>query len=292
MLPPERTYASFLPKAKKKPRKRALCSLAITGGKGGVGKTSVAANLAVICADMGKRTLLLDADLGLANVDLILGLQPQRTLKDVINGHCAIEDILLEGPSGVLVVPASSGHSPMAALQPLQHAGLVNLVSELEQDLDVLIIDTAPGINDSVLTFCQAAQDTLLVVCDEPAALADAYALIKILVRERGVSRIHVIASRVRDAFDGHTLYVKLLRVCERFLADVALNYLGCVPNDDWLRLSVQRRQPVVKLYPRAPSTQGLMDIARRTLQWQRPQQTGSGVEFFLERLIQPRSRL
>jgi len=290
MLPPK--CASSLPENKKNPRQRALCSIAVTGGKGGVGKTSVAANLAVICADIGKRTLLLDADLGLANIDLILGLQPQYTLADVMNGHCAIEDILLEGPGGVLVVPAASGNSQMGALQPRQHAGLVNLISELEQDVDVMIIDTAPGISDSVLTFCQAAQDTLLVVCDEPAALADAYALIKILVRERGVGRIHVIASRVRDAVDGRMVYVKLLRVCERFLADVALNYLGCVPNDDWLRLSVQRRQPVVKLYPRAPSAQALMEIARRAVQWQRPAQTGNGVEFFLERLIQPRSHL
>jgi len=273
-------------------KKRALCSIAVTGGKGGVGKTNVAANLAVICADMGKRTLLLDADLGLANVDLILGLQPQYTLADVINGQCAVEDILLEGPGGVLVVPAASGHSQMAALQPRQHAGLVHLISELEQDADVMIIDTAPGISDSVLTFCQAAQDTLLVVCDEPTALADAYALIKILVRERGVGRIQVIASRVRNAVDGHMLYVKLLRVCDRFLADVALNYLGYVPQDDWLRLSVQRRQPVVRLYPRAPSTKALIDIARRVVQWQRPPQTGNGVEFFLERLIQPRGYL
>jgi len=281
-----------LPNYKTTSQPRALCSIAVTGGKGGVGKTNVAANLAVICADMGKRTLLLDADLGLANVDLILGLQPQHTLADVINGHCAIEDILLEGPGGVLVVPAASGHSQMAALQPRQHAGLVHLISELEQDVDVMVIDTAPGISDSVLTFCQAAQDTLLLVCDEPTALADAYALIKILVRERGVGRIHVIASRVRDAIDGHMLYVKLLRVCDRFLADVALNYLGYVPQDDWLRLSVKRRQPVVKLYPRAPSTKALMDIARRAVQWQRPPQAGNGVEFFLERLIQPRSHL
>jgi len=266
------------------------CSLAVTGGKGGVGKTNIAANLAVACADLGKRTLLLDADLGLANVDLVLGLQPQRTIADVIQGRCAIEDILLEGPGGVLVLPSASGYSPMAALQPAQHAGLIHLISELEQDLDVMIVDTAPGIHDSVLSFCQAAQDTLMVVGDEPAALADAYALIKILVRERGLKRIQVIASRVRDAVDGRALYARLLQVCERFLGDVALNYLGHVPHDDWLRLSVQRRQPVVKLYPHAPSARALIEIARRAMQWQPAMQAQGNVEFFLERLIELRS--
>jgi flagellar biosynthesis protein FlhG len=187
----------------------------------------------------------------------------------------------------VLVVPAASGRRHMAELAPAEHVGLVNAFSELERDLDVMIIDTAAGITDSVLTFCQAAQDTVVVVCDEPASITDAYALIKVLSRERGVDRIQVVANMARDPNEGRALYEKLVRVCEKFLIDVSLNYLGCVPQDDWLRVSVQRQQPVVKLYPSAPAALAIQEIARRTARWQAPTTPRGGVEFFLERIIQ-----
>ncbi|WP_293717279.1 MinD/ParA family protein [Stenotrophomonas sp. UBA7606] len=262
-------------------------TIAVTGGKGGVGKTNVSANLAVALAGMGKRTLLLDADLGLANIDVVLGLQPKHTLADLVAGRASLEDVIIEGPNGVLVVPAASGRRHMAELQPAEHVGLVNVFSELERDLDVMIIDTAAGINDSVLTFCQAAQDTVVVVCDEPASITDAYALIKVLSRERGVDRVQVVANMARDPNEGRALYEKLVRVCEKFLIDVSLNYLGCVPQDDWLRLSVQRQQPVVKLYPSAPAALAIQEIARRTSRWQAPTAPRGGVEFFLERILQ-----
>jgi len=262
-------------------------TIAVTGGKGGVGKTNISANLAVALAGMGKRTLLLDADLGLANIDVVLGLQPKHTLADLVAGRATLEEVIIEGPNGVLVVPAASGRRHMAELQPAEHIGLVNVFSELERDLDVMIIDTAAGITDSVLTFCQAAQDTVVVVCDEPASITDAYALIKVLSRERGVDRVQVVANMARDPNEGRALYEKLVRVCEKFLIDVSLNYLGCVPQDDWLRLSVQRQQPVVKLYPSAPASLAIQEIARRTARWQAPTVARGGVEFFLERILQ-----
>lgn len=261
--------------------------VAVTGGKGGVGKTNVSVNLAVSLAEMGKRTLLMDADLGLANVDVLLGLSPKFTLADLIAGRCGLEDVLLEGPEGVLVVPASSGFRHMAELTPAEHVGLVNVFSELQRALDFMVVDTAAGISDSVLTFCQAAQDTVVVVCDEPASITDAYALIKVLARERGLDRVHVIANMVRDPNEGRKLYEKLARVCERFLGDVALHYLGAVPQDDWLRRAVQRQQPVVKAYPGSPSARAITDIARTTARWQPPVGARGNVEFFVERLIQ-----
>ncbi|ACD59203.1 cobyrinic acid a,c-diamide synthase [Xanthomonas phaseoli pv. phaseoli] len=262
-------------------------TIAVTGGKGGVGKTNISANLAVALADMGKRTLLLDADLGLANLDVVLGLAPKYTLADLIAGRCTLDEVIIEGPGGVLVVPAASGRRHMAELAPAQHIGLVNVFSELERDLDVMVIDTAAGITDSVLTFCQAAQDTVVVVCDEPASITDAYALIKVLSRERGVDRLQIIANMVRDPNEGRLLYDKLSRVCEKFLGDVSLNYLGHVPQDDWLRLSVQRQQPVIKAYPASPSAQAIAEIARRTSRWQAPTVPRGNVEFFVERIIQ-----
>ena len=261
--------------------------IAVTGGKGGVGKTNVSVNLAVSLAEMGKRTLLMDADLGLANVDVLLGLSPKFTLADLVAGRCQLEDVLLEGPEGLMVVPASSGFRHMAELTPAEHVGLVHVFSELQRALDVMVVDTAAGITDSVLTFCQAAQDTVVVVCDEPASITDAYALIKVLARERGLDRVHVIANMVRDPNEGRKLYEKLARVCERFLGDVALHYLGAVPQDDWLRRAVQRQQAVVKAYPGSPSARAITDIARTTARWQPPVGARGNVEFFVERLIQ-----
>ena len=260
--------------------------IAITGGKGGVGKTNVSVNLAASLAEMGKRTLLMDADLGLANVDVLLGLTPKFTLADLVAGRCQLEDVLLEGPDGLLIVPASSGFRHMAELSPAEHVGLVNVFSELQRALDVMVVDTAAGITDSVLTFCQAAQDTVVVVCDEPASITDAYALIKVLSRERGVDRVHVIANMVRDPNEGRKLYEKLARVCERFLGDVALHYLGAVPHDDWLRRAVQRQQAVVKAYPGSPSARAINEIARLTARWQPPVAARGNVEFFVERMI------
>lgn len=260
--------------------------VAVTGGKGGVGKTNLSVNLAVSLAEMGKRTLLMDADLGLANVDVLLGLSPKFTLADLIAGRCGLEDVLVEGPDGLLIVPASSGFRHMAELQPAEHVGLVNVFSELQRALDVMVVDTAAGITDSVLTFCQAAQDTVVVVCDEPASITDAYALIKVLSRERGVDRVHVIANMVRDPNEGRRLYEKLARVCERFLGDVALHYLGAVPQDDWLRRAVQRQQAVVKAYPGSPSARAISEIARLTARWQPPSGARGNVEFFVERMI------
>ncbi|WDS36824.1 P-loop NTPase [Pseudoxanthomonas sp.] len=261
-------------------------TIAVTGGKGGVGKTNLSVNLSMALADMGKRTLLLDADLALANVDVLLGLTPKFTLTDLVAGRCTLEDVLIDMPNGLMVVPAASGRRHMAELPPAQHVGLINVFSELERPLDVMVIDTAAGITDSVLTFCQAAQDAVVVVCDEPASLTDAYALIKVLSRERGVDRVQIVANMVREPNEGRLLYDKLSRVCEKFLGDVSLNYLGCVPQDDWLRLAVQRQQPVVKAYPASPSAQAISEIARRTSRWQAPTAPRGNVEFFVERML------
>lgn len=265
---------------------RPVRTLAVTGGKGGVGKTNVSANLSVALAAMGQRTLLLDADLGLANVDVLLGLSPKRTLADLVAGRCELDDVVLEGPSGVLVVPAASGRRHMAELRPAEHAGLVNVFNDLQRDLDLLVVDTAAGITDSVLTFCQAAQDAVVVVCDEPASITDAYALIKVLARERGVNRVHVVPNMVRSPQEGRNLHDKLSRVCERFIGDVSLNYLGAIPQCDWLRMAVQRQQPVVNAYPGSPSARALVDIAQRVSRWQAPTAPRGHVEFFVERML------
>lgn len=259
--------------------------IAVTGGKGGVGKTTASINLAMALQNAGQRTLLLDTDLGLANVDVMLGLSPRFTLADVFAGRCELHETVIEGPRGLLVVPAASGKRHMTELLPQQHVGLVNAFSHLDIPLDVMVVDTSAGISDSVLTFCQAAQDVILVVCDEPASVTDAYALVKVLSRDRGVNRIQVLANQVPNANEGRNLFEKLERVTSRFL-DVTLSYLGAIPRDEWLRLAVQRQEAVVDAFPTAPASLAYSEIARKIGKWQAPQGPRGHVEFFTERLV------
>ncbi|KGM57342.1 cobyrinic acid a,c-diamide synthase [Lysobacter arseniciresistens ZS79] len=264
--------------------------IAVASGKGGVGKTSVSVNLALSLQNAGQRTLLLDTDLGLANVDVMLGLSPRFTLADVFAGRCELRDTLLQGPGGIWIVPAASGKRHMTELLPQQHVGLVHAFSQLDVPIDTMVVDNAAGIADGVLTFCQAAQDVIVVVCDEPASVTDAYALIKVLSRDRGVSRVQILANQVQHAAEGRLLFDKLQRVTSKFL-DVTLNYLGAIPRDEWLRRAVQRQEAVVDAFPSAPASAAFRDIARRAGQWQSPQGPRGHVEFFMERLIAQPSR-
>ncbi|MCZ8129765.1 MAG: MinD/ParA family protein [Steroidobacteraceae bacterium] len=264
---------------------RAVKVIAVTGGKGGVGKTTVSANLAVALAERGREVLVLDADLGLANIDVLLGLQPRWNLGHVLAGERTLEDIMVTGPRGIRILPASSGVRRMANLGPLEHAGLIRAFSELSGRLDYLLVDTAAGIHDSVLTFARAAQHALVVVCDEPASLTDAYALIKVLSRDQGLGRFKVVASQTRSPGEGRDLYQKLVRVCDRFL-DVTLEYAGAIPYDEFARRSIQRQVAVVEAYPGCLASQAFKNLAARADTWAVPGGARGHLEFFVERMV------
>ncbi|HEU4778706.1 MAG TPA: MinD/ParA family protein [Steroidobacteraceae bacterium] len=259
--------------------------IAVTGGKGGVGKTTIAVNLAASIAARGKQVMLLDGDLGLANVDVFLGLTPRLTLADVLAGNCTLEEILLDAPQGFKVVPAASGIAELAELDTLSHLGLVRAFGDITAKVDVMVIDTAPGIAGSVLQFSQAAQQVLVVLCDEPASLTDAYALIKILSRDHGVKQFRVVVNQVRGRGMGQALFQRFERVATRFLS-VDLDYVGEIPEDAFLRRSIREQRPVVSAYPSAPASVALKTLAQRADNWPVADGPRGNVEFFVERLI------
>lgn len=269
-------------------RNRPLKSIAIASGKGGVGKTNVAVNLSVALARLGRRVMLFDADLGLANADLLLGLRPTRSLHDLVIGTAdTLEEILVEGPDGLQLVPSASGIGTMANLSPAEHAGLIRAFSTYSQPLDVLIVDTAAGVQDSVTSFCGAVQHVFVVVCDEPASLTDAYALIKVLHQERGLRRFRIICNMLRTPESGRRLMLKLSTVCTQYLPDVVLESAAMIPMDEHLRRAVQKREPLVGLYPGSPAGRALIELAKQTDRWSVGESGMGGIGFFVERMLQ-----
>lgn len=261
--------------------------VAVTGGKGGVGKTLTAVNLGAALAGLGRSTMLLDADFGLANVDVLLGLKARRNLEHVMAGQCALEDVIQTASSGLRVVPATSGSISMASLSRTQHAGLIGAFSELLEPLDVLLVDTAAGLHDGVITFSEAAQRVVVLVCDEPASLTDAYGLIKVLSRRRPDCRFEVVTNRVESPVHGRELYEKLMRVCHRFLG-IAPAYFGYVPEDDYVKQAIRGQATVVEAFPSSPAARAFGRLARVIDGWEAPARARGGVEFFMERLVRP----
>ncbi len=263
--------------------------IAVTGGKGGVGKTNVTLNLAMAMAQMGKRVLVLDADLGLANCDVMLGLRVERNLSHVLSGEAELDDILVTGPFGIKIVPATSGTQSMTELSPAEHAGLIRAFSELRTQFDILLVDTAAGISDMVLSFSRASQDVLVVVCDEPSSITDAYALMKILSREHAVQKFKIVANMVRSLREGQELFAKLSRVTDRFL-DVTLELVATIPFDENVRKAARKQKAFVDAFPKTPASLAIKTLATRAVQWPVPPSASGHLEFFLEQLVQGQS--
>jgi flagellar biosynthesis protein FlhG len=264
---------------------RLIKVIAVTGGKGGVGKTNVTLNTAISLAQQGKRVMVLDADLGLANVDVLLGLRVEKNLSHVLSGECTLDEVLVEGPYGIKIAPASSGSKSMTELTATEHAGLIRAFSELQAKIDILIVDTAAGISDMVLSFSKASQNIVMVVCDEPTSLTDAYALIKILSKEHGMFRFKIVANMVRSMREGDELFSKLSKVTDRFL-DVALELVAVIPFDENVRKSVRKQKAIVEAFPTSPAAMAIRRLAAKAIEWPIPNQPGGHLEFFLEQLV------
>jgi flagellar biosynthesis protein FlhG len=268
--------------------RRPVKVVAVSSGKGGVGKTNVATNIAVALAARQRNVILLDADLSLANVDVLLGLQPLFNLSHVIKGEVDLESTLVSGPCGLRIVPASSGSFAMTDLPAASHATIINSFSDLSSQPDVLIVDTAAGISDNVARFVHAAQEAIIVVCDEPSSITDAYALIKVFSRNYGITRYQIVTNQTCSEFDGKKLFAKINRVADLYL-DVVLHHLGNITYDGYLRRSVQEQRAVVEAYPKSASGRAFRQIARKLEALPLRPDSSRGIQFFFERLLNNR---
>ena len=260
-------------------------AIAVTSGKGGVGKSSTAIALAIALAQSNKRVVLFDGDIGLANIDVLLGLRAKRDISDVLAGRCSMDEVILNGPSGIRIVPGGSGLSDLADASDAERRSLIYAISDLADDTDTLIVDTPAGIGPNTIQFCSAAQEVLVVVCDDPASLTDAYALIKVLHQEAGRDRFRVVVNMAANESHGQMLFKRLVATTTRFL-DVSVDLAGVIPFDEAVLQWARRQKSVMNGDPSTEVAQAFKKLAQTTDNWPRSTNAHGQLEFFLESLI------
>ena len=235
--------------------------IVVTSGKGGVGKTNITVNLALALANRGQRTILFDADLGMANVDVILGVSPKANLAEVINGRKTMEEILLPYNEFLEIVPGGSGIAELADLDQAALDRFVTQLKELEHRADYILVDTGAGISRTVLNFVLAASEVLLVTTPEPTAITDAYGLIKALDQHNPAARVQLLINMVDSELEARAVAQKLIMIVNRFL-DIEVSYLTCLERDPQISRSVLQQQPFYLAFPYGPSTRRLNMLA------------------------------
>jgi len=261
-------------------------TIAIAGGKGGVGKSCIAVSLARSLSEVGRKVLLFDADFSHGNVDCLLNLAPKNNLSHVLGEGLALEEAIFDAGNGLKVLPSGNGDMNLARLSQIEHVGIIGLFSELGIDADTMIIDIESGLTEGALNYSQAAREVVLVVCDEPTALQDAYSTIRVMHERCQIRRFRVVANKTESSRHGLDLYSKLTRYTDRYM-DVLLDFCGSIPFDPQLQKSIGEQRVIVDAYPRSPSALAFKKLATRVNRWPRPTAAGGHVEFFVERLIQ-----
>ena len=246
-------------------KQRSARVITVTSGKGGVGKSNVSVNLAIQMSRLGKRAVILDADFGLANIEVMLGMRPQYNLADMMFRGKDVKDIICTGPEDIGFISGGSGLREMTNLNKDQILSLVRTMYELDHYADVVIIDTGAGISDTVIELVASSSEVLLVATPEPTSITDAYALLKTLHRhdgfEAGSTSIKMIGNRIQSYEEGKELYLKLNTVVNKFLG-MEMEYLGAIPYDEYLPRVVMQQQPVSLAYPDAPSARAMLELA------------------------------
>jgi flagellar biosynthesis protein FlhG len=270
-------------------RVKAVRTIAVTSGKGGVGKTNVTANLAIAMRKLGNEVLVFDADLGLSNIDVLLNLAPKYNIQHVVSGEKSLKEVIVEGPHGIKILPASSGVQELTELDELQRLRLLEEFDAYDGGIDTLLVDTGAGISANVAFFCLASQEIVVVTSPEPIALTDAYALIKVLFTRYQEKNFRVLVNSAKDAEEAFEVYRKLSVAAERFL-NISLDYLGFIPVDDSIQKAVRRQRAFSDIYPGCKASISLQEIALK-LNEDRPGRVKGTLQFFLGSLLKGGTR-
>lgn len=260
--------------------------IAVTSGKGGVGKTSIVANLAIAFRRLGRRVLILDGNLGLANIDIIFGLNPVYNIEHVISGEKDLSEVIVEGPEEISIIPAGSGVHELVDLTNGQKLHLLNEFDTLNEDFDVLLIDTGAGISSNVIYFNIAAQERIVVATPEPSSITAAYALIKVVFTQHGTRSFKVLVNMVNSAEEGKSVFENLSNVSGNFLKDISLEYIGFISKDDMFQKAVKQRCTVSQLYPESESSKDFFDLAQSLLNGSKNRSSDGNIKFFWRKLV------
>jgi flagellar biosynthesis protein FlhG len=242
---------------------KAVRTIAIASGKGGVGKTNITANLALSLSRLNKKVLILDADLGLSNIDVVLNLATKYNISHLFSGEKSLKDLIVDGPEGVKILPASSGIQELTELDEFQRLRLLEEFEAYDEDVDYLLVDTSSGISPNVAFFCMAVQELIIVTSAEPTAMTDAYALIKVLFTRYQEKNFKVLINNVKDINEAKDVYRRLSAATEKFLS-ISLDYIGYVPTDECVRKAVRKQRAFVELYPGSDAARHIKDIAKK----------------------------
>lgn len=259
--------------------------IAVTSGKGGVGKTNFSINLALALQEVGKKTLIFDADLGMANIDVVLGVIPQYTLTHVIRGQKSLKEIMLEGPNGLKILPGSSGSAELSSLTDMQIQNLITEWKMLDDKFDFILVDTGAGVHKDVLNFLQAADDIVIVLTPEPPSITDSYGLIKILSHMPITSSLYLVVNQVADEDEGNKIYRRISNVTREFLG-TKVNLLGFIPWDDKVGAAVRRQKPFILEYPNSAAARGIRHVVQRLLDLPPDQKPVGGMKKFLTKMF------
>jgi len=258
--------------------------ITVTSGKGGVGKTNISVNLALYLAEQGYRTCLFDADMGLANADILLGIYPDLTLEDVMLEKIPVKDILVKDFMGIDIVPGSSGLERMANPKPEELDYLINALSELE-DYDFLLIDTSAGISKNVVSFCMASSETIMVVTPEPTSLTDAYSLLKILALNGLKGSVMVAVNQCRNLEVSNLVYSKFKAAVEKYLP-VKILPLGTILMDNHVQEAVKKQKPFISLFPDSNAAKGIKNMGRHLLKRDKSEFNDFSINSFWSRCL------
>jgi len=264
----KKEHSNIDPSIKQKGYNEKTRVIAVTSGKGGVGKTNIAANFAYILSAMGKRILLLDADTGLANIDLILGISPKYNLCHVLQSEKTLSEVIVQGPGGMKILPAASGIEHMAELSKGQKFALLDELNDLHEGLDFVFIDTGAGIAGNVMYFNMVAKEIIVVVSPEPTSFTSAHALIKVLYQGYAIKRFMILVNMVRDSDEAKDVFKKLMHATEQFI-NISIEYLGYIPWDKNVQESVRRQHLLAEIFPHSRASKCLLSIARKLCQEQ-----------------------